>query len=29
MPFPVELKIKNDGTLSVQMMGNEMAVLKR
>ena len=29
MPFPVELKIKNDGTLSLQMMGNEMAVLKR
>ena len=27
--FPIELKIKNDGTLSVQMMGNEMAVLKR
>ena len=29
MEFPIELKLKNDGTLSVQMMGNETAVLKR
>jgi len=29
MPFPLELKLKEDGTLSVQMMGNETAVLSR